>query len=393
LLPSDLLVADRAGAYDRPRYLMPRDAPWVREIASFFADLAGTPRRSLDDIWRARIEPSAVRGGASWVAARGIRLVLEKHLGFDLRAAADPRAIREHLFLARGAGQTREAALAGAARALDVSVTEVEDSLFADREGARVLRSSSAPLSEAALMERYNLALVEGFLLRASRVVVHVPELARAVVRYAKLQGLLAAFAQRGDGTMSIALSGPLALFHNTLKYGRALARFFPAVAAVQGYEILAACRVGDRDLRLRVAAGDPVERTHRLPRDHDSAVERAFLRDMRRVESSWTIARESVVLRAGAHLCFPDFTLTGPRGRVLLEIVGFYTDEYIAQKKRIVEAARADPLLLCIDDSLDCGEAAASAGVGVVRYHRRVDVAQALAVAELLTAGLTAAR
>ena len=58
----------------------------------------------------------------------------------------------------------------------------------------------------------------------------------RSVVRYAKLRGLLATFAVAERGGLRMEASGPLALFRHTLKYGHALAMFFPVLVSTPSF-------------------------------------------------------------------------------------------------------------------------------------------------------------
>ena len=165
--------------------------------------------------------------------------------------------------------------------------------------------------------------------------------------------------------------SGPLSLFRHTLKYGHALATFFPVLVSTPSFQLDARCTIKGDERRVVVRAGDPVPRTHAIPRDTDSAIARALVRDVRRM-GTWEIARETEVVRAGRRLFFPDFTLTRGAHRVLVEIVGYHTREYLECKTAALRAAADRKLIVCVEESLDCGGGAALGGTVLGGARRR---------------------
>jgi predicted nuclease of restriction endonuclease-like RecB superfamily len=382
LLPAALLSLDAVGDGFAPRYLRSRDEVWIRSAAGEYADLVGQPRAAVERAWADRIEPALRAAGASRFAALGVKHILDRAHRSEVRAAAPPERIREIVFPLAARGGSREEVFARAGEALGIAAGEVDAGLFADRAGAQILAAPRVDTSPGELALAYNLALVQGLLLRAERVRVDVTESVRAVVRYAKLRGLLATFTLSREGWTRMDASGPLALFRNTLKYGRALATFFPTLTATPTYRLQARCQLGRGSALVRVETGDPVPRVHALPRETDSAVERALVRDVRRLGTPWTIERETTVLRAGSRLFFPDFTLVRGDQRVLVEVVGYYTPEYLARKCESLRLARAPRLIVCVDDALDCGEGG-FASTTVLRFRKRVDAARLLELAE----------
>jgi predicted nuclease of restriction endonuclease-like RecB superfamily len=230
----------------------------------------------------------------------------------------------------------------------------------------------------------YNLALLQGLLRSSEAARVHVRAHVRAVVRYAKLLRLICTYHVDREGTR-IHLSGPLSLFRMTTKYGHAIASFLPSVVATPGWSLEARCVIRDRPVRFRASHADPIASTNALPSDADSALERALCRDFRRLGSPWTLARETAAIPTpGGGVFFPDFTLSRGDVRILVELVGFYTPEYLTSKLAALRAARQHRVIVLIDESLACdsGEITASA---VIRYRKRVDAAALLGAANHL--------
>jgi predicted nuclease of restriction endonuclease-like RecB superfamily len=88
--------------------------------------------------------------------------------------------------------------------------------------------------------------------------------------------------------------------------------------------------------------------------------------------------------LVVGGRSFFPDFTLRHQGGfSVLVEVVGFYTPDYLRSKLDALRAAAARPLIACIDESLACADGELAGAV--LRFKRRIDAAALIAIAERL--------
>ena len=89
---------------------------------------------------------------------------------------------------------------------------------------------------------------------------------------------------------------------------------------------------------------------------------------------------------RSAAARFFPDFTLRHPDGLlVLVEVVGFYTPEYLRAKLEALRSAGSRPLIVCIDEALACEDGDVPGAV--LRFKRRVDAGALIGAAESLRA------
>ncbi|MFI5384336.1 MAG: DUF790 family protein, partial [Methanosarcina thermophila] len=70
----------------------------------------------------------------------------------------------------------------------------------------------------------------------------------------------------------------------------------------------------------------------------------------------SWEIIREPTILKAGRHAFVPDFALQRNGIKVYLEIVGFWTPEYLENKVKKLRQVKK-PVILLIDRKLKCSE------------------------------------
>jgi predicted nuclease of restriction endonuclease-like RecB superfamily len=158
-----------------------------------------------------------------------------------------------------------------------------------------------------------------------------------------------------------------------------------PRMAWCNDYELTAACALG-RGSQLStfvLRSGDPIGAGRELAR-HDSRLEERFDRDFRRAAPDWDVIREPRPVSSGNTLIFPDFELVhrGDRNRRwLLEIVGFWTQRYLAEKLERLRAAGIDRLVLCIDQNRHCAEGDLPRDARVIRYKTRIDPKAVLAV------------
>ncbi|WP_440948510.1 DUF790 family protein [Methanosarcina sp. T3] len=70
----------------------------------------------------------------------------------------------------------------------------------------------------------------------------------------------------------------------------------------------------------------------------------------------NWKAKREPTILKAGKHAFVPDFSLQRNSLKVYLEIVGFWTPEYLEKKVEKLKEVK-EPLILLIDRKLKCSE------------------------------------
>ncbi|MBI3108242.1 MAG: DUF790 family protein, partial [Candidatus Rokubacteria bacterium] len=140
-------------------------------------------------------------------------------------------------------------------------------------------------------------------------------------------------------------------------------------------------CLLEGRRLALELRPGDPIFPAVE-PRRYDSRLEEHFARDFRRLAPEWDVVREPEPVPVGSTLIFPDFALqhrTDAARRWLLEIVGFWTPDYVANKLALYRRARLTNLILCLDEDRNCAEADLPSAAPVVRFRRRVDATAVL--------------
>lgn len=284
--------------------------------------------------------------------------------------AARAEEVRKALFRARGklwppVPGDAELPYREAATELQVEPDEVARLLYADRPDAHVL-AKAASLDGRLLLERYNLDLARGVLLQAIRTTLTARGGWRDIFRAVKLARLMyriepADRPRRGSSAYRIELTGPAAPFiTRPERYGARLAQVVPALTAAPGWSLRAEVLRDGRLFDFRLDGNDPVGRRRR-GRRYDSRWERALAEEFRAKigaeRQGWSLRREKTPLSCAGELFLPDFTLRHQDGReALVEIVGFWTPEYLETKLRKLRAAGPNNLILVVYRGLAAG-------------------------------------
>ena len=365
-----------------PNYFTHADVPWLRALLDERERFVGATRGR----WKQRLREGMPMRAAKTKLRTALR-VLDRLARDQCQHAAAAREIRARLFRTATLEPVRELALSRTAAALAISEEAVLEGMFADLPDERQLAPLSEPVGPDHVLLLSNADVVASLLARAVRVRAFVRGRVRAVVRHAKLTGLLC---QVSPGTprddMLLEISGPFALFRHTSVYGRALASLVPRLAWCQSFRLEADCVLGNRDAglaRLIIRPGDPLLPGRELE-PFDSKLEERFARAFAKLAPEWDIIREPVAINAGSSLVFPDFELRHRASGVtwLLEIVGYWTSDYVARKLATLRAARIENLILCLDEARACGEEDLSGiEAKIVRFRRKVDPAAVLAL------------
>lgn len=390
MLPHRLLIHDRSpDGRVVPRWLGSRDEPWLRELVEEAGAASGRRTREVDERVVEQVARTARLHGASRRLVEAVWTVERRRWKTRVDAPIAPALIRRTLF-PLACDRPREESLAAAGEILGIEAAQIDAWLFADRKDSRLLITPDVEATTSDLVERYNLALVQALLHRATDIRALARAHMKRVVSYAKLLGLMLLFEEANDGATVMTLSGPLALFHDTIKYGHALARWVPTLITTPGWAIRANLLLRGEKLSFDLNARAPLPRTHAMSKPHDSRVEASLERDLRACASPWRIEREVAVLHVDdddgtRRLVFPDFALVRDERRVLVEVVGYWTPEYLARKLLLLERTREN-IILCIDEKLVSGVDPSVVGdARIMTFRKRIDAARLLARCEQL--------
>jgi len=379
LLPEAAIPARLDRGRILPSFLDERDQPWLHVLIDEMDRFCGRPLRELQQRLREPL-PCAT---PHFKLRAAVHLLLR--LGnSEIKSEVSPAEAREALFVeaATQTGKPRATILATAASTLGLAPAALERALFADLPGERVFTGPDSPLSPHEVALRVNQLIARSLLFHASRVRIRAEGAIRPVVRQAKLRGLICTVE---DGEPPVLdLSGPYAVFRRTLLYGRALGELLPFLAWCARFELDATCVLRGQEGELHLQSGDPLFPSS-TPKPFDSKLEARFARDLKKAAPDWDLLREPEPVRAGGTMIFPDFLLRhrfDPCRQFLVEVIGFWTPEYLQRKLALLRAAKLDNLILCLDEERCCADGELPTGARVVRFRRRIDPAAVLLAA-----------
>ncbi|GAB7092522.1 DUF790 family protein [Halorubrum luteum] len=222
------------------------------------------------------------------------------------------------------------------------------------------------------LLTRYNLALAQAVLYDATEMRIRVWDSFATVFSYVKLFGLMhriypidangnrVSSTDVADGYEAI-LDGAASLFSKSRKYGIRMSNFLPALPLCDRWEMEADILDDDggatsQTLSFELDHTDELSSHYSAQSDFDSDVERTLAQKWGRANTDWQLVREDDVLDLGAEVMLPDFAIEHPDGRrVIFEIVGFWTPEYLNEKLAKIRNADRDNLIVAVSERLDC--------------------------------------
>jgi len=120
-------------------------------------------------------------------------------------------------------------------------------------------------------------------------------------------------------------------------------------------------------------------------PAEFDSQLEENFAKQFGASRDGWHVIREGEILHQRQKVFMPDFVFQHEGGaRVLLEIVGFWTPEYLNYKRRVLRQFRPHHLLLAVPERSLRPDASVGDGDKVIVYKTALKVKEVLKALEI---------
>jgi predicted nuclease of restriction endonuclease-like RecB superfamily len=369
-----------------PYYLDVRDESLLiaaEQLLELYRGMEGRTRGELEEV----IEETF--GDDASLVHQGLAKLLEDRCDFEVVSGQPPEAVRALVFrtatLQRlhpvgeqaSMGFDRQAVLDQVAGMMNLGVEEVERSLFADLKSEQKLIRFKDTTAER-LLERYNVALAQAVLLRATRVHVSItgepPARYRQLLRQLKFRRLLCEAERTGPDSYTLHLDGPLSLFSSTNKYGLQLALFLPAVLLCKDFELRAELRWGaQRKPKLFLLTHRDRLVTDAPDYGMFTPPELAlFVESFRKRQTDWEIAEETEVYPLGNGYWVPDFRLLHKASGevVLLEVLGFWRKASAVKHLQLLQRHATLPYLLAVSDDLHIEEQLDELPPGLHRFR-----------------------
>jgi predicted nuclease of restriction endonuclease-like RecB superfamily len=411
-------VLPRAG---RPLALLDEaDLGWIDAMLDVVVRHVGEPWRvALDEIEAGAWLPSRPHAAATGSLADARTLPPRAASSASLARAASSReptprrinaavaAVRRllggrayHASLARKAralvlgvpaldADARQARLAAAGLLLGLAARDIEQALWADLPLERPIELPRGRPPAADVAAHANVGLVQRSLRRAHAVELRIRGDAGPLLRAVAARGLIAVTSVELDGTTVFDIAGPLALCHRTSVYGRALGGLVPLLGSCDDFEMQIRAEARGQTYELAIASPALLPA---LPPPRPWKLVGRLARDLEKL--GFVVARAPAPIASAHGIVCPDLRVEAPhrvdaagggetRGRIAwLEIIGFWTPEYLARKIARYHAAGIRDVVLCVDGERACDTDDPPPGACVVQFTRRID---ASALAQLL--------
>ncbi|CAG0952583.1 hypothetical protein METP3_00301 [Methanosarcinales archaeon] len=288
---------------------------------------------------------------------RGLTQILERRCIIEMDSLIEPVTARRTVFEeCNGAVsdiKERKEIIERIARKLSIETGDFEKTLWADMEENLVIKKFKTITPEN-LLRQYNLSLTQTLLFKAWGMEIQIEGNYQDVFWKIKQLGLMYLIQ---DG--KIIIDGPVSIFKMTEKYGTALAKLLPTIMKCNKWNLKASIlkktmqgkKIYDFTLdntkqifNIEASASDPT---------FDSAIEKEFsLLNF----NGWSCKREPAFIKAGHYAFIPDFSLERNGTRIYVEIIGFWTPEYLKNKiQKINLLTEKENLILLVDNDLAC--------------------------------------
>jgi predicted nuclease of restriction endonuclease-like RecB superfamily len=383
LLPSSLLFTRRRRDKIIPVYaqLNQENLEVASLLIQTYGDYVGKRKGELNEVVSG-LEDT----GYDYRYVRGLSTLLDRRCRLEPKSAIYPIKARRKVFKTsheKGFPTTPEArrsVLNQAAGELEITVEELEGSLYADLEDELILENFE-PLNPEALVNQYNLSLSQTLLFYSTELTFTTIGNWQRIFRQIKWLGLIYTI-MRSNGGYEVRVDGPASLFKLNRRYGTSLAKLLPTIVQNRKWRVRAKIlrRKGDRrllDLELNSEKHGGMMQTIETPEKaeiYDSQVEHDFAKRFRALDTGWTLTREPEPIPVGRRVMIPDFGFRKSNMIVYLEVAGFWTPRYLQEKIRKLQQLGDVDMIVAANRDLACQKLdKIGERLKVIYYKRRI--------------------
>lgn len=385
MLPFNLLIARSRAGKIRPVYV-PVDSRHVSlasELTKVFQEHVGRRKGELFEALE-RFEGLDY----DYRLVRGLSTLLERRCIFEAKTHVDPKEARRTVFAEANkyplvaTEETKKTVLSKAASTLNITPQHLEASLWSDLD-QELIEKEFTPVVAEELLRQYNMSLTQTLLFKATVMEFQAGGNYQQIFRRIKYLGLMYTV-ENVDGAIKVTVEGPMALFKLTERYGTSLAKLLPTIVGAGEWKLKASIVAGERHspriLQLELDSGDVGDTIASFSLEpqqvsvFDSSVEERFARSFEALGTGWRLRREPEPLIAGRHVMIPDFSFEKEGMKAFLEVVGFWTEDYLAKKIQKLKQVHARNMIVAVDRALSCSRFK-QLRIEVVFYEKEIRV------------------
>jgi hypothetical protein len=373
MFPSELLSVRKRKGVIWPRYAALSDDnleaanSLIRVYKGHLGEKKGVVKEVIDEI---------EQKGYDYRFTRGLSFILDGRSRFKCDDQINAINLRRKIYQATGklglptTSEQRMRIIETVASELKIASETVEKFSYADLETELILEEFE-PLSPLELLQDYNLSLTQTLLYDATEITFTSSSGWQRIFYTTKKLGLIYDAFQ--DGGFWIKVDGPASLFKQTRRYGTSIAKLLPVVVTSPEWtveaKILWKYTNEICDFKMESSKHQALLRKPKvLTVSFDSIVEEDFAASFQALATGWLLRREPEPVLAGKHVIIPDFSLEKEGIKVYVEIVGYWTIEYLLRKIEKLKQVDVDMLVL-VNENLACEK------LGRLEKHARLDI------------------
>ncbi len=385
MLPSNLLITRSRAGKIKPVYcpIDNRHLDLASDLIEAFSKNIGRRKGELLNFLE-RFEGL----GYDYRLIRGLSTLLERRCTFDVKSQVDQREARRIVFTEANryplvaTEEMKSAVLSKAASILNVAAADLEASLWSDLDEELIVKEFS-PMAAEELLKLYNMSLTQTLMFKATRIEFQVAANYKEIFRRIKFLGLMYTI-EEDVGSLKVSVDGPMSLFKLTERYGTSFAKLLPSIVEAKEWRLKATIVAGQkhspRILQLELNSNNlsNIITSQSLEREEgwvfDSSVEEKFARSFSVLGTGWRLVREPEALVVGRQVMIPDFGFEKAGMKAYLEVVGFWTEDYLEKKIQKLKQLRAKNMIIAVDKTLGYSRFK-KLGMEILFYEREVPV------------------
>jgi predicted nuclease of restriction endonuclease-like RecB superfamily len=327
--------------------------------------------------------------GYEYRFVRGLAHLLDRKSTFKCNDKINPVELRRRIFQATGKlglatnEERRNRIIETVASEMKVTPQTVEEFLYADLDSELILEEFDPSTSDE-LLKEYNLSLTQTLLFDSTELSFTASGNWQRIFYAVKRLGLI--YEVYKDGKLWVKIDGPASLFKLTRRYGTATARLLPTIIANPEWTVEAKIlwRYTNEvcSFKLESWKHRTIFKSSQQPTvSYDSAIERDFAEQFQSLRTGWQLKREPEPVPAGKQVIIPDFSLEKEGVKVYVEIVGFWTLEYLLRKIEKLKKVDAN-MLVAVNENLACEKFAdleKAARMNIIYYRDKIPLAPIL--------------
>jgi hypothetical protein len=300
--------------------------------------------------------------GYEYRFVRALYLLLDRKSTFACSSKINPADLRKKIFQATEkfglptTSEKRQRILEAVASETALATENVEGYLYADLDDELILEKFDPPAA-LDLLEQYNLSLTQTLLFESTELSFTASGNWQNLFFSVKKLGLIYEVSQNNG--VWVKIDGPVSLFKLTKRYGINIAKLLPIIITNREWTINSKIlwKYTNEMCSFKMESrkhSSLLPKPNLAPVTYDSAAEKSFASQFQALKSGWTLKREPEPILAGTQVIVPDFSLQRAGLKVYVEILGFWTEQYLLRKAEKLKKVEAKMLLL-VDEALAC--------------------------------------